>query len=93
MLPDSSLDNEVVRFNGTTGTSIQGSNVLINDTQGITGAKSLTISTGATNPGSDTTLWVRDSVSHLLFGAVDLLARHFVSYKLYEVASIRNDIH
>ena len=73
LLPDSSLDNEVVRFNGTTGTSIQGSNVFINDTQGITGAKSLTISTGATNPGSDTTLWVRDSDSHLLFGAVDLL--------------------
>ena len=73
ILPASSLDNEVVRFNGLGGNSIQGSNVFINDTQGMTGVKALTISAGAVNPGSDTTLWVRDSDNHLLFGAVDLL--------------------
>ena len=72
--PSLSLDNEVVRFNGTTGTTIQGSNVFINDTQGIAGIKALTVLEVATNPGTDKTLWVRNSDNHLLFGAVDLLA-------------------
>lgn len=41
--PASSTDNAVARWNGTTGTVLQNSSVLISDTDAITGATALTV--------------------------------------------------
>jgi hypothetical protein len=64
--PSSSTDNALVRFDGTTGRAIQGSSVIINDSNNITGVgtlsttssitcgSALTVSTGAVSIQSGT---------------------------------------
>lgn len=60
--PASSVDNELVRFDGTTGKTIQGSTISVSDTQTISGVNSLSMSgnislttAGATVDGRDLT--------------------------------------
>lgn len=56
--PASSTDNAIARFDGTTGTKIQNSGVILDDSENITGVNKLTTAgfTLTTNPGDDKVL-------------------------------------
>ncbi len=53
--PSSSTDNAIARFDGTDGTKIQNSGVILDDSDNITGVNNLTTAgfTLTTNPGAD----------------------------------------
>ena len=46
--PGSATDNAVVRFNGTTGSDIQNSGVIVDDSNNVTGVNALTVTTNIT---------------------------------------------
>jgi hypothetical protein len=55
--PASSTDNAIARYDGITGGIVQDSSVLIDDTNNLSGAKSITFTSSASNPGAGGTLW------------------------------------
>jgi hypothetical protein len=61
--PATSTDNAIARFDGTTGGLLQDSDVCIDDSDNITGVKSVSFTSSASNPGAAGTLWFNASGS------------------------------
>jgi hypothetical protein len=55
--PATSTDNGIARFDGTTGGLLQDSDVFIDDSDNITGVKSVSFTSSASNPGAAGTIW------------------------------------
>lgn len=68
-VPGSSTDNAVVRWDGATGTSIQNSGVVIDDSNNVTGILNLTITGNATlgDQASDTITLTGTVISNVIF--------------------------
>lgn len=74
-LPDSSTDNEVVVFDGTSGNTIaSGHGVTIDPSGNMAALNSATFKGGLVNPGGAKTLWVDNSSGHLMLGSADIQA-------------------
>ena len=70
LVPTTSTDEAVVRWDGTLGQSIQNSSVTIDDNGNQKTTNSLTLLTNATNPNGSKTLWVNSAdANKLYFGA------------------------
>jgi hypothetical protein len=70
--PATSTDNAVARWDGITGGLVQDSNVLIDDSSNISGAKSVTITSSASNPGAGGTVWFNAGTATLRVGNNEL---------------------
>jgi hypothetical protein len=55
--PASSTDNAIARYDGITESIVQDSSVLIDNTNNLSSAKSITFTSSASNPGAGGTLW------------------------------------
>jgi len=70
--PSSATDNAIVRFDTTTGKLIQNSGVTINDTNDLSGIRSTTFTSNASNPAGTNSLWLNSTNSHIYKGSNDL---------------------
>jgi hypothetical protein len=71
--PATSTDNAVARWDGTTGGFMQDSNVLIDNSSNISGAKSVTFTSSASNPGTGGTVWFNARTATLCVGSNELV--------------------
>ena len=67
LVPSTSTDEAVVRWDGTSGKSIQNSSVTIDDDGNQKTTNSLTLLTNDANPNGDETLWVNSLDSNKLY--------------------------
>ena len=55
--PTTSVDNTVVRWNGTTGRIVQGSGISIDDNNNVTGVGEITLTPKASSSGAEGTIF------------------------------------
>jgi hypothetical protein len=58
-----STNDGITQFDGTTGGLLQNSDVCIDDSDNITGVKSVSFTSSASNPGALGTIWFNGSSS------------------------------
>jgi hypothetical protein len=71
--PASSTDNTIARYDGITGGIMQDSSVLIYDTNNLSGAKSITFTSSASNPGTGGTLWYNAGLGLMNIGSTKIV--------------------
>ena len=89
--PNSSTDNAIVRFDLATGKLVQNSGVLINDSNDISGSRSITFVPTISNPGGINTLWIDNSNNRLMYNNSYIISSDYnvvnVSTTPYNVTS------
>jgi hypothetical protein len=71
--PVSSTDNAIARYDGITGGIVQDSSILIDDTNNLSGAKSITFTSSASNPGTGGTLWYNAGSGSMNIGSAKIV--------------------
>jgi hypothetical protein len=71
--PASSTNNAIARYDGLTGGIVQDSSVLIDDTNNLSGAKSITFTSSASNPGAGGTLWYNAGSGAMNIGSAQIV--------------------
>jgi hypothetical protein len=69
----SSTNNVIARYDGITGGIVQDSSILIDDTNNLSGAKSITFTLSAANPGTGGTLWYNAGSSVMNIGSAKIV--------------------
>jgi hypothetical protein len=65
----STTNNAIARYDGITGGIVQDSSILIDDTNNLSGAKSITFTSSAANPGARGTLWYNAGLGLMNIGS------------------------
>jgi hypothetical protein len=71
--PASSTDNAIARYDRITGGIVQDSSVLIDDTNNLSGAKSITFTSSVANPGAGGTLWYNAGSGVMNIGSAEIV--------------------
>jgi hypothetical protein len=71
--PASSTDNAIARYDGITGGIVQDSSILIDDTNNLSGAKSITFTSSVSNPGAGGTLWYNAGLGTMNIGSAKIV--------------------
>jgi hypothetical protein len=72
--PAVSTDNAIARFDGTTGGLLQDSDVCIDDSDNITGVKSVSFTSSASNPGAAGTIWFNGGLGIMNLGSEQIIS-------------------
>jgi hypothetical protein len=71
--PVSSTNNAIARYDGITGGIVQDSSILIDDTNNLSGAKSITFTSSASNLGTRGTLWYNAGLGMMNIGSAKIV--------------------